>query len=63
MNTTADKPFALITGSGRPRIGKRIARALGERGYRIAVHYNSSEEEAKDTVREFEEFGIATEAF
>ena len=63
MSSNRTKPVALITGSGRPRIGKRIARALGERGYRIALHYNSSEEQARDTVREFEDLGIETEAF
>jgi pteridine reductase len=63
MHTTRAKPVALVTGSGRPRIGKRIAQALGERGYRIAVHYSSSEEQAQRTVREFADLGIETEAF
>ena len=63
MSSNHTKPVALITGSGRPRIGQRIARALGERGYQIALHYNSSEEQARDTVQEFEELGIETMAF
>jgi pteridine reductase len=63
MSSSIVKPVALITGSGRPRIGKCIARALGERGYQIALHYNSSEEQARDTVREFEDLGIETMSF
>lgn len=44
---------ALITGSGK-RIGKAIALALGERGYRVAVHYHHSRDDAQsvvDTIR------------
>ena len=63
MNETQNKPVALITGSGRPRIGNRIARALGERGYRIALHYHSSQEGAKAALHEFRELGIEAEAF
>jgi pteridine reductase len=63
MGKTQRKPVALITGSGRPRIGNRIARALGERGYRIALHYHSSEEEAQAALHQFRELGIEAEAF
>jgi pteridine reductase len=38
---------ALITGSAK-RIGREIALELGRRGARIAVHYRSSEAEAKE---------------
>ena len=38
---------ALITGAAR-RIGARIARSLHETGYRIAVHYNNSREQAHE---------------
>ena len=63
MNKAQDKPVALITGSGRPRIGKRIAQSLGERGYRIAVHYKSSEDGARKVLSEFRDLGIDAEAF
>ena len=63
MDTSLATPVALITGSGRPRIGKCIAQALGERGYQIALHYHSSKQEAQETVREFQNLGIQTEAF
>ena len=63
MNIAQDKPVALITGSGRPRIGKRIAQSLGERGYRIAIHYKSSEDGARKVLSEFRDLGIDAEAF
>ncbi len=63
MNENQTQPVALITGSGRPRIGNRIAQALGERGYRIALHYHHSEEEAQASLHEFRDLGIETEAF
>jgi len=39
---------ALITGGGK-RLGKAIALSLADRGYDIAVHYNHSDREAKET--------------
>ena len=63
MNDTMHRPVALITGSGRLRIGNRIARALGERGYGIAMHYNSSEDQARKALEEFRDLGIEAEAF
>jgi pteridine reductase len=39
---------ALVTGAGR-RLGRAIAVALGERGMRVAVHYNSSAAGAEET--------------
>ena len=63
MNENQTQPVALITGSGRPRIGNRIAQALGERGYRIALHYHHSEEEAQASLHEFRDLGIEAEAF
>jgi len=63
MTQTHDSPVALVTGSGRPRIGQRIAQALGEKGYRIAVHYNSYEDQARQVLEEFGNLGIDAEAF
>jgi len=42
---------ALITG-GAKRIGRQISLALADRGYTIALHYNTSEEEAKSLEKE-----------
>ena len=41
---------ALITGSGKHRIGNAVAMVLAESGYDIAVHYHRSDEEARETV-------------
>ena len=39
---------ALVTGSGKRRVGNAIAAALAARGYSIALHYNRSADEAQD---------------
>ena len=39
---------ALVTGAGR-RVGRALALALGERGMRVAVHYNRSADGAEET--------------
>lgn len=53
---------ALVTGGGR-RIGAAIARAIGARGYRVAVHYNSSADEAAHVVNEIVAAGAEAHAF
>jgi len=63
MSESDTKPVALITGSGRRRIGNRIAQALGERGYQIALHYHRSATEAQNSRREFQDLGIDAEVF
>lgn len=54
---------ALITGSGKRRIGNSIAEALADRGYNIALHYNTSSEEAGQSVSRLREKGVQAEAF
>ena len=54
---------ALITGSGKRRIGNVVARALAERGYDIALHYRTSAEDAQATVKELTALGIHAAAF
>jgi pteridine reductase len=50
---------ALITGSGKRRVGAHVAEALAARGYAIAVHYRTSEREARDTAASLESrFGV-----
>jgi NAD(P)-dependent dehydrogenase (short-subunit alcohol dehydrogenase family) len=47
---------ALVTGAGH-RVGRAIAVALGARGMRVAVHYNSARDGAVETVRQIETAG------
>ncbi|MBW3599762.1 MAG: SDR family oxidoreductase [Planctomycetes bacterium] len=45
-------PVALITGSGRKRVGNVIAWSLGRAGYRVALHYYRSRPGAEETLAE-----------
>src|SRR5689334_277254 len=45
---------ALVTGSGKRRIGWHVAAALVERGYALIVHYHTSASEAAETVGVFQ---------
>jgi pteridine reductase len=49
---------ALVTGSGKRRVGWHVADALAARGYAIVVHYRSSKAEAEETVAEFRGRGV-----
>jgi pteridine reductase len=55
--------IALVTGSGKKRVGAAVARLLAERGFDIAVHYHRSEADAANTVRELRGLGVKAEAF
>jgi pteridine reductase len=44
------KKVALVTGSGRRRIGWHIADALAQRDYNLVVHYHTSANEAAATI-------------
>ncbi len=46
----------LITGAGRG-LGREMARAFGEAGYNVGVHYNSSEEGAISVCKDIESYG------
>lgn len=45
---------AVVTGSGKRRVGYHVAAALAKQGYSIAVHYRTSAQEAAETVRHLE---------
>ena len=49
-----DRPVALVTGSGAPRVGNVVARTLAGRGYRLVLHANRSLDAAERTARELE---------
>lgn len=51
---------ALVTGSGRQRLGASLARHLAAQGFRIALHYHQSKAAAEATVKELN--GAGTEA-
>ncbi len=53
---------ALITGGGK-RLGKAISVALALRGYDIAIHYNHSDNDAKETAELIRHKGKKAEIF
>lgn len=54
---------ALVTGSGKQRVGNVIARTLAARGFSIALHYRTSAQEAHQTVQAIHAQGGRAEAF
>jgi pteridine reductase len=49
---------ALITGSGKRRVGWHVADALAGRGYVLAIHYRSSATEAAQTIAHLQGRGV-----
>ncbi len=54
----AARPVALITGSGKRRVGRAVADALAARGFALALHYRTSAAEADEAVAEFTARGV-----
>jgi pteridine reductase len=54
---------ALVTGSGKRRVGSVVADALARRGYAVAVHYRTSAAEAEGTASELREHGVEVATF
>jgi pteridine reductase len=54
---------ALVTGSGKRRIGWHVADALARRGYQLAVHYLHSSAEAAETVAYLASHNVTAAAF
>jgi len=59
----ADPRVALVTGSGKRRVGRFVADALAQRGYALALHYRSSAADAAAAVADYSAQGIAAAAF
>src|SRR3712207_4054865 len=51
-------PVALVTGSGKKRVGAVVADALARRGYTLAVHYNTSAAAAEATAAALRGHGV-----
>lgn len=54
---------AVVTGSGRKRVGNAVARGLAVDGYSVAIHYHRSESDAMQTVAEMNSAGVTASAF
>lgn len=48
-----ERKVALVTGSGKKRVGNRVAEALAARDYALVIHYRSSATEAAQTAEQF----------
>ena len=58
----ADVKVALVTGSGKRRVGSHVADALAARGFALVIHYRSSAAEANDAVAEYQSRGVTAVA-
>jgi pteridine reductase len=54
----AEQRVALVTGSGKRRLGSHVAEALAGRGYALVVHYRTSVTEANEAVAGFRARGV-----
>ncbi len=45
----SEPKVALVTGSGKKRVGSHVAAALAARGFALAIHYRTSAAEANET--------------
>ena len=54
---------ALITGSGKKRIGATVAEALARKGFSIALHYRTSAVEARETADSLLSLGVEVATF
>jgi pteridine reductase len=54
----AGSKVALVTGSGKQRVGWHVAQALAARGYALAIHYLTSEADAAVTVADLRRRGV-----
>jgi pteridine reductase len=54
---------ALVTGSGKRRVGSVVADTLARRGYAIAIHYRTSAAETEETVKALKAYGVEVGTF
>src|SRR5438128_8725406 len=56
-------PVALVTGSGKKRVGWHVADALARRGFDIAVHCRTSRTETEATLEHLRSLNVQAEPF
>jgi pteridine reductase len=54
---------ALVTGSGKRRVGWHVADALARRGYTLAIHFRTSAADAAETVASLQARGVEVAGF
>jgi pteridine reductase len=54
----ASPRVAVITGSGKQRVGWNVAQTLADKGYSIVIHYRSSKSEAEQTLSSLQTRGV-----
>src|SRR5688500_9347955 len=54
---------ALITGSGKRRVGWYVAQTLAQHGFSLAIHFHRSSADAQETVADFRRRNVDAEAF
>ena len=62
MNFELENKVALVTG-GSKNIGKEIALSLASEKVNIAFTYNSSENQAEETLNEIKKFGVQAKSY
>jgi pteridine reductase len=60
---TSETKIALITGSGKRRVGSHVAEALAARGYALAIHYRQSASEAEEQIAAWRAQGVDAAGF
>jgi pteridine reductase len=58
MSSAATSKVALVTGSGKRRVGWYVAEALAARGYALVIHYRLSQAEAAATAETLKNRGV-----
>jgi pteridine reductase len=52
-------PFvALVTGSGKRRVGRAVADLFADRGYRLVLHYHTSAVDAEEAIASYTSAGV-----
>ena len=58
-----ERKVAVVTGSGKARVGAVVAEEFARRGYAVAVHYRTSLDEAEATAARLRSHGVEVAVF